>query len=283
MTMTVSRSPDTPAPPAREGSLVVVGTGLMTLSHITPAARYAIEHADLVLFGVMDAWTVHFLRRLNENCESLPYPGDDSLRRDTYDEMVRRMLAPVREGKRVCAVFYGHPAVFVDAAPRAVRQARAEGYLAELLPAISALDCLFADIDFDPGRRGCTIVEATDLLVRVRPFDASTPLIVLQVGAIGNSSFVKESDAPRTRYGLELLTELLGEQYSLGHIVTLYEASMLATEAPRIQRLALGGLPHATVTALTTLFVPHEREALRRDHWETRLHAFDGIPVSTRV
>lgn len=264
------------------GSLMVVGTGMMALGHMTPEAQRVVERADLVLFGVADPWAVSFLRSLNPNCESLPYPGDQSLRRATYREMVNRMLAPVRQGRRVAVVLYGHPAVFVDAAPKAVEQARAEGYSAQLLPAVSALDCLFADTGFDPGQRGCAIADATDLILHGRPFDATTPMVILQLGAIGNRGFVDLDAREHIRHGLAVLTEVLIEHFSLTHSVVLYEAAMVPTSAPRLTRLQLCKLPEAEVTELTTLLVPAEKAAAPRSRWIERLRAV-GIRESGRV
>src|SRR5437773_2103233 len=72
-------------------------------------------------------------------------------RRETYAEMVEELLAPVRAGHNVCAAFYGHPGVFVNPGHEAIRRARAEGFPARMLPAVSALDCLVADLGIDPA------------------------------------------------------------------------------------------------------------------------------------
>ena len=48
----------------------------------------------------------------------------------TYEEMVDVMVETVRAGKTVCAVFYGHPGVFVLPTHRAIATLRAEGFKA---------------------------------------------------------------------------------------------------------------------------------------------------------
>ena len=73
-------------------------------------------------------------------------------RLDTYQDMVDRILACVREGSDVCVAFYGHPGVFVYPSHEAIKRARIEGYKATMLPGISAEDCLFADLGIDPGK-----------------------------------------------------------------------------------------------------------------------------------
>ena len=47
------------------------------------------------------------------------------------------MIAEVRANKRVVAVFYGHPGVFVHPSHKSIAEARYHGYEAEMLPAVS--------------------------------------------------------------------------------------------------------------------------------------------------
>src|SRR5262249_38211473 len=111
------------------GSLPVVGPGIQPASPLTPEARAEIEAADVVLALVTDPVTHSLLVDLNSRTRSLHgcyQVGRD--RRDAYTAMVEEILGEVRSGKRVCAAFYGHPGIFVQARPRAGAQARAEGY-----------------------------------------------------------------------------------------------------------------------------------------------------------
>jgi hypothetical protein len=64
-----------------------------------------------------------------------------------------------------------------------------DGIKAYMLPAVSSLDCMFADIGFDPSRRGCQIFEATDFLTRTRTPDTAAAVIILQPGAVGDMGF----------------------------------------------------------------------------------------------
>jgi hypothetical protein len=98
----------------------------------------------------------HYVSQLNPASQSLfglYSSGKD--RMTSYREMVERMLNPAREGKSVCGVFYGHPGVFVFPSHEAIWQARQEGVPAKMLPAVSAEDCLFADLGFGPAIPGC--------------------------------------------------------------------------------------------------------------------------------
>src|SRR5437899_1041057 len=103
------------------------------------------------------------------------------IRDETYDDIVAEILSAVRSGTRVCVALYGHPGVFARPAHEAVRRARAEGFPARMLPAVSAEDCLFADLGVDPGENGCQSYEATDFLLRKREVDVSAALVLWQI------------------------------------------------------------------------------------------------------
>jgi uncharacterized protein YabN with tetrapyrrole methylase and pyrophosphatase domain len=234
------------------GSLTVVGTGIRAGVQLTPEARWAIERADRVLFLTAEPVADEAIRRLNPASESLDdlyEPGVE--RRLTYDAMVERIMAPVREGLTVCAAYYGHAGVFGMPAHAAVRQARAEGFEAEMLPGVSAEDCLFADLGIDPGASGCQSYEATDFLWRRPPVDTGAVLILWQVGVIGRTDTVTEADLTE----LPVLVERLLELYQPGHEVICYEASPYPVGLPYIRRLPLSALGSAQLPALATLVV----------------------------
>jgi siroheme synthase len=94
------------------GSLIVVGTGIHLVGDLTLAAKAWIEQADKVLFAVADPASAKWLGTLNATAEALPVDRAVSRRREMHQQMVERILVEVRRGRRVCAVFYGHPGVF---------------------------------------------------------------------------------------------------------------------------------------------------------------------------
>src|SRR5919197_1068481 len=106
----------------------------------------AIEGADELFYVASDPVASDWLEVLHPNAHSLnPLYRIGEPRIDTYEAMVDTILSSVRQGRRVCAAFYGHPGVFVYPSHEAIRQARDEGFEARMLPAVSAEDCLFAD------------------------------------------------------------------------------------------------------------------------------------------
>src|SRR3954452_19654831 len=131
----------------KKGILRVIGTGIRTMGHLTIEAIAWMKAADKLLYLVGDPIGEDLILRLNPETQSLyGLNGEGKPRINTYNEMIDRVLTCVREGHRTCFALYGHPGVFVYPSHESVRRARAEGYDAQMLPGISAEDCLFADL-----------------------------------------------------------------------------------------------------------------------------------------
>lgn len=242
------------------GSLLIVGTGIRPISQTPPEALAAIQHADDVFYLAAEPLTSTWLRSINPGAQSLHgfyAAGKD--RRESYTEMVECVMKPVRQGKAVCFVSYGHPGVFAYPMHQAVRIARSEGHRVEMLPGISAEDCLFADLDVDPGTTGCQSFEATDFLIRRRIFDPTSSLILWQIGVIGVNAYRAESQI-WNRGGLEVLLEVLMLHYPAEHEVVIYEAAPYFWCEPKIQRTTLKEALTADVTPLSTMYVPPKEQ-----------------------
>ncbi len=242
-----------------KGSLTVVGTGIQQLAHLTAQARGHIISADQLFFVVPGEVGAAWLTSLNPNATSLqPLYQQHTRRLDTYSAMVDTVLAAVREGKRVCAVFYGHPGVFVTPSHKMIGLAREEGFAAQMLPGISAEDCLFADLGFDPAQNGCLSYEATDFLVFERLFHPASHLILWQIGVVGNLG----TESADTNIGLTLVLQRLIPVYGAEHRVTIYEAAQYPTSNPLIQHTSLAELPNADLSRISTLYVPPKGQAI---------------------
>lgn len=248
----------TPATREREtgGSLTVVGTGLRFAGDLTLAARDCIEHADRVFFGVDDVASAALIQRLNPtatNLVSLSQAGHD--RFDAYTRVVEALLEPVRDGKDVCAVFYGHPGYYVYPSHVAIERARAEGHRAEMMAGVSALDWLFADLGVDPSTRGgMRLHGAAEWLLRRRPADPCTDLVLMQAGLLHVMKWRSEHERGTTC--LALLRDRLVQIYGAEHEAVAYVASSYAAVPPRIDRFAVGALCSVPISAETTLWIP---------------------------
>jgi precorrin-6B methylase 1 len=257
------------------GSLACVGIGMTLGAHIGPLARSHIEGADVVFAGVSDGVVELWLARMHPDVRSLqPYYREGKPRLDTYREMVDAMLTEVRAGKRVCGVFYGHPGVFAWAPHKAIEQARREGYNAHMEPGISSEDCLYADLGIDPGTYGCQHFEASQFMFYRRRIDPSAWLILWQAGLAGDQSQQRFATGAAYR---QVLVDVLARDYPLSHEVIVYQAATLPIQSPRIERLALGDLPHADMGMADMLAIP-PASAMQPDlEIRARLTALDRV------
>lgn len=236
------------------GSLAVVGCGIRPGLQTTPESLALIDTASKCYHLLADPLGEAWLRARRPDSESLAgCYRDGRSRLESYAEMADIMLAAVRSGETVCAVFYGHPGVFVRPAHDAVRGARREGYSASMLPGISAEDMLFADVGFDPAERGCQSHAAEDFVLERRRFDPCSALVLWQVGAMGEDRH--RSEGYRST-GVILLHEALLREYPASHEIVIYEANEFPLGPPLIQRLGLAGLPSARLSVRSTLLVP---------------------------
>jgi hypothetical protein len=255
-------------PERAPGSLTVVGAGIRPGVHTTREAIARIQDADKVLYLLAEITPVRWLDELNPSAE----PLDDLYRPErpfdeVYEDIVGAIMAHVRKPQDVCVVFYGHPSVFDRTSHDAVNRARAEGFPARILPGISAEDCLYVDLEFDPGAGGMQSFDATDFLVRRRTPDTTVPVILWQVGIVGGLRTTGEV----RRVGLEVLAERLTELYGAEHELVVYEATPFPVGRPMIERCAVTDLADAGVTGLSTVFVPPKDAAPRDSDMIARL------------
>lgn len=249
-------------PRASRGRLVIVGSGIELGRHMGERAVSEIRRAEVVLCLVGE-FALAWLQRIRPDLVSLHDAyGEGKDRRQTYREMETRILTAVREGRHVCAVFYGHPGVFADVPHATLRKAREEGHEARMEPGISAEACLYADLGMDPGHRGVQSVEATQFLVYERRFDPAALLILWQVALCGDLSC---SRFDTTAECLQALVSKLETQYAPDTEVILYEAAELAIQGFRADRMALRDIPYADYEEHTTLVIPPARP-LQPDH-----------------
>lgn len=232
----------------------MVGTGFLAGAHVTEETLALIREAERLFYLVSDPVTGEWLEEENPEAESLSDAyAVGKPRAATYREIRERILAAVRRGLRVCAVFYGHPGVFVQPSHAAVEQARREGFPARMLPGISAEDCLFADLEIDPLEHGCQSFEATHFLWGLR-FDPKVPLVLWQAGIVGvTTTLAADQGSPE---GLRRLEGVLLRHYLPDHRVVAYEAPLFGVLTARADEVPVARLHELEASVTTTLYVP---------------------------
>lgn len=254
--------------------LIIVGSGIQIGRDLTESARQHIRSADKVFYLSADPIAAAVIEQLNSNAESLhTLYGATKPRLQTYEEMTGRIVHALDSSLNVCVVAYGHPGLFALPMHRSIERARQAGHRAVMLPAVSSIDCLFADLGFDPAEYGVQIYDATDFLTRPRKFDPSSALILLQIAIVG------ERCSPRVQatHRLDMLVERLTSLYGADHDAIIYGAAKHIWGEPSIQPVTMRTLKDAKIDHGSTLFVrPIKRAAVDEEitHFlEQREHA----------
>ena len=252
--------------PAR---LTVVGTGIQSGRDLSRVAIDSIQTAGKVFVAVTDPVTERWVQELNDDVESLAKFYSPRKRRvQAYDEMTDRIMSFVERGVDVCVVCYGHPGVCVYPTRKAIQRARALGVRTTMLPAVSFIDCLIADLDVDPAIDGLALYDATSFLMEKRSVDACSGLVLMQIAVTAEAGY-PDNGAHGGR-GLRALIAKLARTYGKRHEVVIYEASVHPLTRAVIRRLALEDVASARLPLAATLYVPPrgkpkaDKEMLRR-------------------
>jgi precorrin-3B methylase len=242
----------------QRGSLTIVGSGIKAISHFTIESMMAIKAADVVFHVVADNITESWISENAKHHRSMVdfyIPGQH--RRTTYEEMKNQIVDEVKRGKNVCAVFYGHPGIFVNPSHAALRELVDQGYPVTMQPGISAEDCLFADIGIDPATHGCCSIEATNFLIYERAIDTTMPLVMWQIGMVGDPTFTPEPAMRR----VDALIEKLSRFYPASHNVCVYEAALYSVSKPRKEWRQLADVAKCEINGISTMYIPALKSA----------------------
>ncbi len=236
------------------GSLLVAGSGITSIAHITLETVGAIEKADVVFYLVIDQQTINWIIEKRPDARPLyhHYQNNKS-RRSSYEGMVMEIMAEVRKGRNVVAVFYGHPGVLVYPGHRAIEQAKTENYYARMLPGISADACLISDLGIDPATHGMQSFEATQFLNNKKSIDVTTPVVMWQIGVVGNISY---SPGDMVFSAFEDIFSRLSDLYGPNHNFCVYEASEFTAVPPSLHWISFADVAQKDIRPMSTLYIP---------------------------
>lgn len=230
--------------------LIVVGSGIKTVAHITEETRRVIQYADKVLYLVNEEHLKSWITREAKESESLDAIYFSIIKRiDAYQQITNYIIDQYNKFTTLCVVFYGHPAVFADSALKAVKSINAAGGNAVILPAISSMDCLFSDLQIDPGDQGFFSIDATELLLFERSIDPKAHVVLWQISSLG------AHDLARTKK-IDVLSDYLKSYYKEEHPICIYEAALYPTQKPRIEWTTLIRLIDLKFSSISSLYIP---------------------------
>ncbi|GJH21374.1 hypothetical protein CBA19CS22_32550 [Caballeronia novacaledonica] len=249
--------------------IALIGSGMQGLLQMTKEAEIAIESSNSIFRLNNHPEVIEYLERKKRG--KVQNLGEEYVigeRRDLiYKRMAHRVLNEFRSTKApVCLVTSGHPTYLVSPSQIIIRAAASEGINVRVVPGISSLDNIFADIGFDPGLQGFQSYEATDLILRDVSLNPETPLFIWQPGAFQNFFYSTRKSRPEQ---FEPLVDYLRKFYPMAHPIYVLRTPTLAFTKPECHRITVSSLTDLSehLTLLHILFVPplsagHRNEAL---------------------
>ncbi len=240
--MTVAAIPESAGIPAdpddQPPDIWIAGLGIATAGQITSEVEQAIRSSREVLYLDTGIATRAVLESLCPRVTSLydDTYSEDRPRQDGYARIADRVLQAARDHAPVTLAIHGHPLVAATAPFLVMEQARKTGLRVRVLPGVSAIDTVFADLRVDPVVHGMQMYEATDLLLRRRPLQADVPALIWQIGPIETCLHtMRVSNAARYQ---RLITHL-SLFYPPRHEVAAVYCSPHALLPPKILRFAI--------------------------------------------
>jgi len=234
----------------------IVGLGTVNVDQVTREASRAISASVEVLFLDDGIATRAFLE---ERCGRVSDLSEHFVvgrsRIESHHHIAARVIDAALTHMPVTLAIGGHPTHLAPATFLVRDLAGLMGLNVEVLPGISAMDQLLAELMIDPASHGLQSFEATDLLLRRRPIASDVPLMIWQVGLVGTHL---HTQGPRRPEAFEPLTRHLLRFYPANHHVVAAEAASHALLNPVHVAFPLAAMPaHAALlTSRTTLYVP---------------------------
>jgi tetrapyrrole methylase family protein/MazG family protein len=237
--------------------------------------------ADLYILGAgvwfpehLTGQTIRILTACKRICSNLPQEDLDSLppglrakctslwqlyqenrdRSENYKMVAQAVLDAVAVERPVAWMTPGHPLIFDSVSQALLELAPQQGWKVEVVPAISCIDTVLAQLGYDPAG-GLVVYEATSLVGQKLPLLPWFATLLLQPSAFGSSLTHYSS---RWTPDLTPLRDHLLNFYPATHRCAFVRSYSPRVGPSQVSWWELGNLTSAEfdVLAGTTLFIP---------------------------
>jgi uncharacterized protein YabN with tetrapyrrole methylase and pyrophosphatase domain len=166
--------------------LYLVGAGVCFPEHLTVETIEILSACKRICTNLPQTACELLPEDLSAKCESLwPLYQDKRDRSANYQDVAEAVLGAGERGLPLAWMTPGHPIVFDSVSQLLIRAARARGWQVSVLPAISSLDTILAEIGYDPAN-GFLVHEATAVVRRQVALQPSITTLLLQPSMFGS-------------------------------------------------------------------------------------------------
>lgn len=244
--------------------IYIVGIGMLGQHQLTREVEAALRRCKEIFVLHYEPTLIKYFAEFCPNVIDLSSSYQQGAAREKiYETIGHRVLMAGQANPPVGLALYGHPVVFVSPTNVIVRQSEALGLRTKVLPGISAMDCLFVDLNLDPAADGLQMYEATDMLLRQRPVQPDVPCLIWQIGSVGNLRYSTEPNFLKPEY-LTRLKDYLLRFYPGEHEAVIAVTPVIPIAKPKLLRVVLRELDkmYDRISSVDTLFIPptHHRQ-----------------------
>ncbi len=236
--------------------IAIVGLGITGVHQVTREAEETIRRCNVTLLADSGLGVGEYVRTLclevTDFADRLESGGH---RVDFYRGIASEVVAAALEAAPVCFATYGHPKMYSYPTVLVQRAAAILDLRVSILPGISFLDALLADLGLDPGFDGLQLYEATDLLVRRRPLQTDVGCVIAQAPVTAEAG---TREAVHNLPNIALLRDHLLQFYPSDHEVVFVVSSPHPLLRPLRRTAPLSDLPAAVASGPQsgTLYIP---------------------------
>lgn len=237
--------------------IYIAGLGIASATQVTREVEEAMRRSREVLYLDTGAATRQYIESL---CPRVTALFDESYREagarvNAYEHIAIRVMEAALDHPPVTFAIHGHPLVAAHPPFLVLEMARALELPVQVLPGISSLDTLFADLRFDPVVHGVQMYEATDLLLRRRPLLHDVPAVIWQIGPLETALHTQRISRPER---FQAFVDYLKLYYPLRHEAAAIYCSPHALLPPHILRFAIEDMGQHAEELHTgfTMYVP---------------------------
>jgi uncharacterized protein YabN with tetrapyrrole methylase and pyrophosphatase domain len=284
--------------PAKDGrprrDLTIIGAGLHSYYHLTVEACSLIADARLVFYSGHEKFLREFVSALNPNARCFMDYQIGVFRPELYRTVAEQIVEEAAREPGVVVLELGSAVVTNSVTQLALRAARQRGLSVCIVPGVTSIETVLAEMGYDPTSTGLQVFQAQNLLLQRSQIATSCAALILQPAYYDTCWWLKLPRSKPHRY--DRLKDYLLRFYppdtemaliQTPGIIRMNEANVFWFQLERLSLL------HDYIAPLHTLFIPPPRQpavdaAFQEEtaSWERSLANVEveaGIPVQKEM
>ena len=255
--------------------IFIVGIGIRGISEITPEVERILRRSTGIFYMDPRPLVSRYFNRINRNSHNLFERYKESRRAyDVYEELSSMVVSKALKKPGVCYATYGNPMIYDTITDLILRKASSRRLKVEVVPGISALDTVLAELKLTILDQGLQIFEANRLVLHRQKIDPSVPCLVFCVGSFGTVIITLRRRNTTRRF--TPLQKYLLKTYPPKHRIYLVVSSLHKDMPSRITVTSLNRLArmYRRIDYNTTLYIPPVTSAKVIDeNFSSKIHS----------